>query len=82
MNIVGILSFDFLKPVGLALLMTMPLSWLLMSKWLENFAYRITISWWIYFSAALISLAIALFTIGYQAIRAALANPVDSLRSE
>ena len=82
MEIVRILSFDFLKPVCLAFLVTMPLSWLLMNKWLENFAYRISISWLIFISAACIALAIAMLTIAYQAVRASLANPVESLRSE
>ena len=81
-EIVRILSLDFLRPVCFAFLVTLPLSWFLMNKWLENFAYRISISWMIFISAACIALFIAMLTIAYQAIRASLANPVESLRSE
>jgi putative ABC transport system permease protein len=59
-----------------------PLAWLAMNKWLENFAYRITIGWWIFLTAAIIALLVALLTVSFQAIKAALANPVKSLRTE
>lgn len=81
-NIISMLSKDFLKLVFIASLIAIPLAWLAMNKWLEGFAYRIQISWWILVSAALLAVFIALATIFYQAVKAALANPVDSLRSE
>jgi len=81
-NIVSMLSKDFLKLVFIASLIAIPLAWWAMNKWLQGFAYRIQISWWILVSAALLAVLIALATIFYQAIKAALANPVNSLRSE
>jgi putative ABC transport system permease protein len=81
-NIVSMLSKDFLKLVFIASLIAIPLAWWAMNKWLEGFAYRIQISWWILASAALLAVLIALVTIFYQAIKAAIANPVESLRSE
>ena len=81
-SITGLLSRDFLKLVFIAALIAFPLSWWAMSKWLEDFAYRISISGWIFAAALLLSLLIALATVSFQAIRAALANPVESLRSE
>jgi putative ABC transport system permease protein len=81
-NIVSMLSKDFLKLVFIASLIAIPLAWWAMNKWLQGFAYRIQISWWILVIAALLAALIALATIFYQALKAALANPVDSLRSE
>jgi putative ABC transport system permease protein len=81
-NIVSMLSKDFLKLVFIASLIAIPLAWWAMNKWLQGFAYRIQISWWILASAALLAVFIALVTIFYQAMKAAIANPVDSLRSE
>ncbi len=81
-SITSLLSKDFLKLVLVAILLAVPVSWYFMSKWLEDFAYRVTISWWVYVIAGILALAIALFTVGYQAIKAAIVNPVDSLRSE
>ncbi|HEY4148722.1 MAG TPA: ABC transporter permease [Chitinophagaceae bacterium] len=81
-NIVGMLSKDFLKLVLLAALIAFPFAWWAMNKWLQDFAYRITISWWIFFSAGLLAIVIALATICFQAIKAALMNPVKSLRTE
>jgi putative ABC transport system permease protein len=81
-NIVSMLSKDFLKLVFIASLIAIPLAWWAMNKWLQGFAYRIQISWWILASAALLAVFIALATIFYQAMKAAIANPVDSLRSE
>lgn len=76
------LSRDFLKLVVLAFLIATPVAWYLMSKWLEDFAYRIHISEWMFVAAGSIVILIALLTISYQAIKAALINPVNSLRSE
>ncbi|NML24094.1 FtsX-like permease family protein [Pseudoflavitalea sp. G-6-1-2] len=81
-GIVRLLSFDLLKLVGLAVLLTIPVSWYLMHNWLQQFAYRISISWWVFLLAGAVALLVALLTISVQAIRAALANPVQSLRSE
>ncbi len=81
-NIVSMLSKDFLKLVFIASLVAIPVAWWAMNQWLQGFAYRIQISWWIFVIAALLAVFIALVTIFYQAIKAALANPVKSLRSE
>jgi len=81
-NIVGMLSKDYLKLVLVAAIIAFPLSWYFMSKWLEDFAYRIHISWWNFLVAGCIALVIALITISFQAIKAALANPVKNLRTE
>ena len=81
-GIVAMITKDFLKLVLLASLIAFPFIWLAMNKWLQGFAYRIGISWWIFLTAAFVALLIALLTVSYQSIRAALTNPVKSLRSE
>jgi putative ABC transport system permease protein len=81
-SIVGLLSKDFTILVGIAALIAFPAAWWAMYKWLETFAYRTEISWWIFLVAGAVALAIALLTVSIQTIRAALANPVKSLRSE
>ena len=81
-HIVQLLSADFVKMVCVACVIAIPLAYWAMNKWLQGFAYRIALSWWIFFGAALIALAIALVTVSFQAIKAAIANPVNSLRSE
>ena len=81
-NIVMLLSKDFIKLVLIAFLIASPVAWYIMHNWLNDFAYRISISWWIFFSAGLLAVAIALTTISFQAIKAAIANPVKSLRTE
>jgi putative ABC transport system permease protein len=81
-NITALLSKDFLKLVAVAVVIACPIAWYLMDKWLQNFAYRITISVLVFMITALIAVFIALFTISFQAIRAALTNPVENLRSE
>ena len=81
-GIVLLISREFVKLVLLASIIAFPIAWFVMHKWLESFAYRVTIQWWIFASAAIIALLIALATISYQAIRAAVANPVKSLKSE
>jgi putative ABC transport system permease protein len=80
--IVALLSRDFLRLVGLAFLIAAPVAWLAMNRWLQDFAYRVSISWWIFAIAAGLTLAITLLTISLRAVQAALANPVDSLRTE
>ncbi len=81
-SIATLLSKDFLKLVLIAIVLAVPVSWYFMSKWLEDFAYRITISWWTFALAGIAALAIALLTVSYQAIKAAIVNPVKSLRTE
>jgi putative ABC transport system permease protein len=80
--IVTLLSKDFLRLVALAFLIAAPVAWIVMNKWLQDFAYRITIDWWIFVLAALLALVITLLTISIRAIKAALANPIQSLRTE
>jgi putative ABC transport system permease protein len=81
-SIVGLLSKDFLKLVLLANVIAWPLAWWAMDRWLQDFAYRIDMSTWVFLFAGVIALLIALFTISFQSIRAARANPVQSLRAE
>jgi putative ABC transport system permease protein len=81
-SIVALLSKDFLKLVGIAILIASPLAWFAMNKWLQSFAYRIHINWTVFAITTLAALLIALITISFQAIKAAIANPVKSLRSE
>jgi putative ABC transport system permease protein len=81
-NITAMLSKDFIKLVLLSAVIALPLSWWFMSKWLQDFAYRIDISWWIFALAGIIALLIAVLTVSSQAIKAALSNPVKSLRTE
>jgi len=81
-DIVAVLSKDFIKLVLLAAVIAFPLAWYFMSKWLQDFAYRTKIEWWMFAVAGFGALAIALLTVSFQAIRAAVANPVESLRSE
>ncbi|MEO8824072.1 MAG: ABC transporter permease [Ginsengibacter sp.] len=81
-SITQLLNKDFLKLVGMACLISFPIAWWLMNNWLQDYEYRITIHWWIFGLAASISLLITLFTISFQSIKAANANPVKSLKSE
>ena len=81
-NITGMLSMDFLKLVAIAILIATPAAWYLMNKWLQDFAYRINIQWWMFAVAGILAILIAFATISYQAIKAALMNPVKSLRLE
>jgi putative ABC transport system permease protein len=81
-NITGMLSMDFLKLVAIAIIIATPAAWYLMNKWLQDFAYRINIQWWMFAVAGALAIVIAFATISYQAIKAALMNPVKSLRSE
>jgi len=81
-NLWGMLSKDFVKLVVIALLVAMPLAWYFMSNWLLKYEYRSTMVWWIFASAGVGALLITLLTVSYQSVKAALANPVKSLRSE
>jgi ABC-type antimicrobial peptide transport system, permease component len=82
MSILAMLSKTFLKPVLIASLIAFPIAWYAMNKWLEDFPYRVHISGWIFLFAALLAIIIALVTVSFQAIKAAVANPVKSLRTE
>jgi putative ABC transport system permease protein len=81
-NIVLMLSRDFLKYVLIAVIIAWPLSWIAIHKWLQDYAYRVNISWWVFVMAGILAMLIALITVSFQAIKAALANPVKSLRTE
>ena len=81
-SVVRLLSKEFLVLVIIAALIAFPLGWWAMNKWLEDFAYRIHIEWWVFPVAGIVALLIALLTVSFQAIKAALANPVKSLRTE
>jgi len=81
-GITGLLAKDFLKLVCLGILIAAPIAYYFMTKWLEDFAYRIDIQWWMFAVAALGAVSIAFLTVAFQSVRAALANPVKSLRSE
>jgi putative ABC transport system permease protein len=82
LNIVALLSKSFLKLVFIASLIAFPIAWWAMNNWLEDFPYRVAISWWIFGVAAVAALLIAFITVSFQSIKAATANPVRSLRSE
>src|SRR5579863_324614 len=81
-NIVNLLSIDFLTLVGIAIIIASPIALFAMHKWLQDFAYRLPISWWIFAVAAVAATIIAILTVSFQAIKAAVANPVKSLRTE
>lgn len=81
-NLVSMLSTDFLKLVLVAAVIAFPFAWFIMHKWLQDFAFRININWWVFAAAGIIALLIALVTVSFQAIKASMANPVQSLRTE
>jgi putative ABC transport system permease protein len=81
-TIVTLLSKDFLKLVAISAVVAFPVAWYFMNKWLQDFAYRINMPWWIFIIAGIVAALVALITISFQAIRAAIANPVKSLRTE
>ena len=81
-GIVALLSKDFLKLVFVALIVASPLAWYLMNSWLDDFAYRVDIQWWVFALAGALALLIAFLTVSFQSIRAAIANPVKALRTE
>jgi putative ABC transport system permease protein len=81
-GLVSLLSRDFLKLVAIAILIATPIAWYFMDHWLQDFVYRVTLSWWVFAIAGVAALLIALLTVSFQAIKAAIANPVKSLRTE
>jgi putative ABC transport system permease protein len=82
MGIVRLITINFIKPVLLSILIAMPLAWVLMEQWLRGFAYRMSIGLWIFVAAGLAALLVAVATVSAQAVKAAVANPVNSLRAE
>ncbi|MHA4809976.1 ABC transporter permease [Flavitalea flava] len=81
-GIVGLLSADFMKLVAIAFIIAAPFAWWIMNKWLQDFVYRVNFSWWIFLVAGMAALLIALVTVSSQALRAAIANPIRSLKTE
>jgi putative ABC transport system permease protein len=81
-NLWGMLSKEFVRLVTLSCLIAIPVTWITMNGWLQNYSYRTTIAWWIFAVTGCGALLLTLLTVSFQAIRAALANPVDSLRSQ
>ena len=81
-GIITLLSRDFLRLVFIAIVIASPLAWYVMHQWLEGFAYRIDIDWWVFALAGFLAVGIALLTVSIQSVKAALVNPVRSLRSE
>jgi len=81
-SITAMLSKEFLRLIIIASLISFPITWFAMNKWLQDFAYRIGMQWWVFILAGIIALLVAAITISFQSIKAAIANPVDSLRSE
>jgi ABC-type antimicrobial peptide transport system permease subunit len=80
--IVQLLSKEYIQLVFISLLISSPIAWWAMTKWLQHFAYRIPLSWWLFVAAGFAGLVIAFLTVGFQAFKAARANPVESLRTE
>ena len=81
-HIINLISRDFVKLIFIALLIASPIAYYFMNEWLENFAYRIGITWWVFGLAGLFAVVIALLTISFQAVKAAITNPVKNLRTE
>ena len=81
-DLIGLLSKEFIILVGIAIVIATPVAWWAMTAWLQDFAYRINISWWVFLMAGVSAIIIALITVSFQAIKAAVANPVKSLRTE
>ncbi|MBN1198857.1 MAG: ABC transporter permease, partial [Bacteroidales bacterium] len=81
-QIIRLLSYDFTKLVMIAFIIATPVAWYIMQRWLENFAYKTGISWWIFIVTGVVSYIITMITIGYYSYRAAVVNPVETLRNE
>ena len=81
-SLIRLLSKEFVVLILTAFVIATPVAWYFMSKWLRDFAYRIDINWWIFLVTGVLAIIIALITVGFQAIKAAVANPVKSLRTE
>jgi putative ABC transport system permease protein len=81
-GVMYMLSSDYIKLVAIAFIIACPIAWIIMHKWLQNFAYKTDLSWWIFGLSGIIALGIAIFTVSFQTWRAATRNPVESLRYE
>jgi len=81
-SITKLLSLDFVKLVFISIIIATPVAWFAMNKWLGDYTYRININWIIFFIAGSLAITIALITVSFQSIKAAVANPVESLRTE
>lgn len=81
-SIVGLLSKDFIKLVLIAILVATPVAWFAMNKWLEGFAYQVPVHWWVFLISGALAVVVALVTISFQSVKAAMMNPVKSLKSE
>jgi len=81
-NIVYLFSREFILLIAIAFLIATPLAWYYMHQWLQDYAYRIDLSWWLFAVGGIAAIIIALATVSFQAIKAAIANPVKSLRTE
>ena len=81
-SITTMLSKEFVRLVLVATIIASPVAWYVMNRWLEDFVYRVNVSWWIFLAALAIALMIAMLTVSYQAVKAAMANPVKNLRTE
>jgi putative ABC transport system permease protein len=81
-QVAGLLSKDFIKLIAIALVIASPLAWYLMNNWLQSYAWRINITWWVFALTGLFALLVAVTTVSFQAVKAALANPVKALRTE
>jgi len=81
-NIAALLSKDFMRLVLIAIVIASPLAWYIMNQWLQNFAYKVEVSWWMFAATGIVAVFIALATVSFQAIKSALANPVKSLRPD
>ena len=81
-GIMTLVTKEFIKPVCIALVIATPIAWWAMHKWLQDFIYRINIHWWVFVVAGVVAILIAVLTVSFQAVKAAIANPVQSLRTE
>ncbi|SDE14651.1 ABC-type transport system, involved in lipoprotein release, permease component [Niabella drilacis] len=81
-NIATLVSKEFIKPVGIAILIALPIALWVLNKWLQHFTYRVSLTWWVFAAAGLLAVLIAVITVSVQAVRAAIVNPVKSLRTE
>ncbi|MBC7867828.1 MAG: FtsX-like permease family protein, partial [Gloeobacteraceae cyanobacterium ES-bin-316] len=81
-GIAALVTKEFIKPVVIALIIATPIAWWAMQKWLQDFSYRINVQWWVFALAGLVAVLIAILTVSFHAVKASIANPVKSLRTE
>ncbi len=79
-NIVGLLSKEFLQLVGISFLLAIPIAWVAMQRWLQDFAYRMEMEWWVFAIAGILAIFIAFMTVSFQSLKAALSNPVEAIK--